>query len=245
MAVHNVLWSGGFDSTYRVCEIIAGTSDTVRPVYLVDSERFSLANELAAMARARFALESRFGCGERLLPIEMYLKDDFPPSPEVKEAFSAVTRRARAGSQYPWLAQFSIDMKHRYASLEICFENATESFGLQDIIFTRREDGALEMSDDAAVRVLFGNYTFPVICLYKPAMEQKAREGGFADILALAWSCHRPVAGKPCGACMPCETSRGQRTGYRTALFGRQRVFISDCARVLARAVESLRGRYF
>ena len=31
------------------------------------------------------------------------------------------------------------------------------------------------------------------------------RAWGYEDIMAMIWFCHRPIHGKPCGMCRPCQ----------------------------------------
>ena len=45
----NLLWTGGWDSTFRLCQLILVKRKNVQPYYIIDNKRKSLQKELITM----------------------------------------------------------------------------------------------------------------------------------------------------------------------------------------------------
>ncbi len=226
MRITNIFWTGGFDSTYRVCELLARGKETVRPIYVIDRDRRSLARELSAIAVLREMVISRFGCESSLLPLEVYLKEDFPPSDEVCAAFAAIKDRVHIGTQYGWLAQFSITMAWKYGKIELCTQRHNPPAGWQVEVFENPHSKNTGLKGGYA-RHLFQHFLFQTLHLTKNDMKMNSVKKGFYDILMNTWFCHWPVGSLPCGVCNPCRIARTERENIRFAFLGRERRFIS------------------
>lgn len=46
---HTLLWTSGWDSIFRLLEIILIEKELVQPIYIIDEDRKSLKNELNAI----------------------------------------------------------------------------------------------------------------------------------------------------------------------------------------------------
>ncbi len=230
MKTHNVFWTGGFDSTYRVAEILANGRGMVRPVYVIDRERKSFPMELSAISALRAMLIRRFDCERLFLPTELYLRDDFPPCKEVSSAFKTIKNKVHIGSQYEWLAQFGRTMDARYGKIELCAERHDPPVEWYVKVFNDPYAFPPKLKDDSA-ECLFGGYSFPILHLTIKDMESNARKLGFYDILQKTWFCHRPVGELPCGGCNPCRLARLGKNNIRYAFLGRERQLISSVYR--------------
>jgi hypothetical protein len=66
----HLLWTGGWDSTFRLIDLALTRKFRVQPYYLLDVSRRSTGHELLAMTRLRDLLERRdVAVRDRLLPI--------------------------------------------------------------------------------------------------------------------------------------------------------------------------------
>ncbi len=235
---YNVFWTGGFDSTYRVCEIISEKKHClVQPVYVIDKERKSSATELACMAELRKKIIKRFDCAFRLKPAEIFLKDDFSPCTEVKKAFAEIKARADIGAQYEWLSQFSRTMAFKYGRIELCTQRHYPPPGWQSEVFDNPHSACPGLKEGPA-RTLFGCFSFPTLHLTKNDMRLKAEKTGFGDILEKTWFCHWPVAGLPCGACNPCKIARVERECVRFAFLGKELRLVSAAVRRMGKILK-------
>ena len=212
----NVLWTGGWDSTYRVLELLVMENQTVRPYYIVDPGRRSIANEIIAMARIRHYIETTFPTqAARLLPTEMVYLDAIPPDDEITGWIRQLASRTHVGSQYDWLARFA---KYNATELELCAVRfAPVHSGLfGDYIVPllvgkghscRIEGPFLEPGTEA-----FKYFRFPTIHLTKGEIRILSEKQGFIDGMKLTWFCLDPQRGTslravPALQSGPCERS--------------------------------------
>ncbi len=223
----NVFWTGGFDSTYRLGEILCRGSRTVRPVYIIDRDRKSLPFELKAMSKIRPLLTGRFDCRERFLPTAIYLKDEFLPGEEICSAYKKIMESAHIGSQSMWMAEFCSSMEHEYGRFEVCNHRHEPPIKWPQTVFDNPHDRRARKLKSGPGYLLFRHCSFRVLHLLKSEMKENAEKMNFSDILEHTWFCHRPVGGLPCEACYRCEVAKKQRGNLGFAFLGRERRMLS------------------
>ncbi len=214
MSIINVLWTGGWDSTFRILQL-SEKKVTIQPYYLKDNR-----------ASEKHELEAIVTLTEQILKLEttqciikpLITKDVTKIETDnainasyynIRKSFKTASHGFRLGKQYEWLARFSKDIDF----LELGIHKGGK---ITDVINTY---GALkrytsedkeefykvnkeETCDD--VNRLFGNYHFPLINFTKLKMKAIAEEKGFINILNNTWFCHYPIDDEPCGHCTPC-----------------------------------------
>lgn len=210
-----MLWTGGFDSTFRVADLVLTHGRRVRPWYVVDPERRTSGRELGRMASLRQMIVAIDASAGRLLePLEVRPLGAVVVDAVTTAAARAVGARIPMGAQYSWLAALARSVD---CPLEFSIEGPVEEFALfADARFVRAaktapDDWSVLVNDgnDPDLWRLFGAFHFPIIHLTKPAMSELARERGFDEVLGQTWFCRWPtVLGNPCGQCTPCRVTR-------------------------------------
>ena len=200
------LWTGGWDSTYRLLDIIFIHKFPAQPYYMIQRERKSLRMEIVSMGKIRDAVRQRDPAAADLIaPTIFHDVRDLPECPSRAKQYSKLFHQTYLGSQYLLLAQFADHLSLN--ELELCVHrddraayflaNKTEKvcgeFGfyyrLKNI---KRTDG---------VR-LFDNYTFPILHMTKLEMEISSKAKGFYEIMESTWFCEDPTDNdRPCGVC--------------------------------------------
>src|SRR5215213_431576 len=99
-----LLWTGGWDSTYRLLSLLLVEQRAVQPLYVIDSERASTLHEIRAMEAIRAGVSGRLPASAALLATEVHVRTDFMPSAQLEAMYASLGRRVRIGSQYLWLA---------------------------------------------------------------------------------------------------------------------------------------------
>ena len=204
----NILWTGGWDSTYRIVEL-SRKNLTVQAIYCCDSSRCSIEKEKETMEQIRRALIDRVGTKATFLPICYIDIEDIPVNDKMTDAYSHICETVKLGSQYEWLARLT----QVYPKLEIGIEKpAGEYSGCVDAINTfgslKSNGNVFEIdkkhSSEDCIR-LFGEFRFPIINMTELDMVKNIREWGYEDIMGKIWFCHSPINGKSCGMCRPCQ----------------------------------------
>ena len=234
----DVLWTGGWDSSFRVLSLALIEKTTVQPHYIVDLGRASSLRELQAMASIRENL-ARLDrqASQRIHPTVITCVSDIPDDPAMTQSYRRLKAQAHLGSQDEWLARYA---RHRALStLELSVHIDDKAYFFLQGRVTRAQPGHWRLrADDPAEEDLrlFANFRFPLLTLSKTAMRQRAIEQGFIALLEKSWFCFTPRAGQPCGLCNPCRYSIEEGMGYRLPRASRLRYRLRHPIQLLAGA---------
>lgn len=224
MSAVDVLWTAGWDSTFRVADLLFHSDDIVRPWYVVDPYRRSATIELETQDVIRRALADLDPTAtRRLLPAQIVTVDEIPQIPEITEQFRALLGKQFLGGQYEWLARLAESRRlvlelsiHRDDRAHKVLAAAVDNIDGSYRLVAGPVDPALEM---------FRRFRFPLFETTKLEMGDAARDGGFLRVMELTWFCHSPLRGKPCGCCNPCRYTRAEGLGRRVPPQTRGRLF--------------------
>jgi 7-cyano-7-deazaguanine synthase in queuosine biosynthesis len=213
-----VLWTGGWDSTFRVLQLVLAYQRRVEPHYILNPERRSSLHELRAMTtiRRRLAVEHP-EAAPRILPLRLVVRQDLAGDRAHAEHLAALRSRNRLGRQYTALADYAEAMA--IDDLELCVEIGGRAEALLRGHVAREEDvggGYWRLADNTAGDlVLFARFRFPILNMTKLDIKVAARDMGVLDMMRLTWFCHRPRGEKPCGRCAPCSGALEEGMGDR------------------------------
>lgn len=226
-----ILWTGGWDSTFQLVQLLTVQRAHVSPIYLIDEDRRSTGVELLTMKRIKERLLGQYPDIRRLLlPTRYYGVADISPNEAISDAFLRLREKYAIGVQFDWLARFCDE--HCLSEVQLCLERfpgGTTYTPIADLMVeTRNDDYSVfhigeQFADTDQYRV-FKYFSFPLINLPKADTIDISREQGFSDILQMTWFCHRPTRGmKPCGLCTPCMYVMREGFGWRMPLSSRVR----------------------
>ena len=222
----NILWTGGWDSTFQLIRSYIHGTANIQPVYLVDERRRSTAMELLTMMRIKEALRAHSPeRAEALLPVRFCAVSDLQSDASIASAYKRVHKYARIGIQYEWLARFCDQFG--VSDLQLCIHRDDRAHtALKDLVEYGGVNGCKVSKRHAATDEyeLFRFYSFPIFDMSKLDIQKHAAEMGFGSIMNLTWFCQAPKDGRPCGACLPCrftvEEGLGWRVPYLRRLYG-------------------------
>ena len=208
MKIVKLLWTGGWDSTYRLIEL-SRTVCKVQPIYVYGDGRPSEKYEIRAMTKILSELKNRSETIAELLSIQLIDKITIPLNEEVTNAYDLIHKETNLGSQHEWLARLAfvdpgLEIGTESAPLEISrVLTAIDKFGR----LTRTDDGFVLDHENSSkeLMLVLGNFKFPIIDKSGHDMYANIRSWKYEDIMEKIWFCHTPIFGKPCGFCHPCE----------------------------------------
>ncbi|PXY43701.1 adenine nucleotide alpha hydrolase family protein [Flavobacterium hydrophilum] len=228
MPTHNLLWTSGWDSTFRLLQIILIEKETVQPIYVIDKNRKSLNKELETIEIIKEKIkELHFEAYKRILPV-WYVGEELTINKEIQESSQYIKTLAKMGSQHEWLAQFCFN--HNLENIEMSLDknpcvNSFTHFLVTNYIVTdysKTDNKKLYNIID----VIFKYFSFPVINLSKQEMNIIAKSNNWENIMVLTWFCHKPKRNKPCGKCVPCTTVIKKKMGFRIPLINRTKGYL-------------------
>lgn len=229
--INKVLWTGGWDSTFRILQLVIVKKSIVHPYYVVDPFRWSLVQELKAMSRIKNLLRKRYPrFSDLLLPTTLVDKTDIREDRQIAESYSML--RSKLGGQYEWLAMWA--KQAGMSDIELVIEHTDSQIGCLPVVrpFLKKAEHG-HVVDDAHAGTpeheLFRYFLFAMTEISKLDMQRIARENDFADLLELSWFCHRPkFSSLPCGTCNPCKTAKHKGLGYRLGCYGNAAHFVGE-----------------
>ncbi|MGH2993062.1 MAG: 7-cyano-7-deazaguanine synthase [Solirubrobacterales bacterium] len=236
----HLLWTGGWDSTFRLIDLLLARKRRVQPHYILDASRRSTDHELRAMTELRDLLERRDAAvRHRLRPTHFRDLREIRPDVRIHRAFERLRGRRFVGLQYEYLARFAHEQGLEDLEVAIHWEaDGPDLRSIQHCVTATVTDAGRSFRLDttaagAAERAVFGRFSFPLYELTKLDMQRIAEERGVADLMELTWFCHRPRRdGSPCGSCIPCSYTIEAGLSRRVPIAGRVRYRLSPLRRV-------------
>jgi hypothetical protein len=207
----NLFWTGGWDSTFRLLQILVLEQKPVQTYYIIDPNRTSFQIELETMERIRKAIVAKYPfTGSLFHPTKIVPLSEIDRDPIIEEAFKQANRKDHLGNQYDWLARFC--KQNQINDMELGVQK------LETLSHPPRFSPYMEKYDDAKVYVfknslrdepefhIFKYFRFPILNLTKKAMFDIAKRNHWLRIMNKTWFCHEPIGNKiPCGKCVPCQ----------------------------------------
>ncbi|MEM2739032.1 MAG: 7-cyano-7-deazaguanine synthase [Candidatus Bathyarchaeia archaeon] len=244
----NLLWSGGWDSTFRLLYLVLIEKRCVQPFYIINTQRRSTLHELRAMHVVREEVARRNPqLADLIKPTIIVSIHDIKPDPDVTAKFNRLREKLPKpiGPQYEWFARFT--KQWQIPNIELCVEYSEHAPNTLVNLLSKYVDDNFQLKqcaedDDVSV---FSFFSFPLLKLSKNDMRRIATEKGFLDILEKTWFCHTPWHNKPCGICGSCEIAIKEGFGYRIPKISRLRRKIWIVLRPLIKVLEKVRNYFW
>ena len=212
-----ILWTGGWDSTFRIIELSRREVE-VQPIYVVDDARRSVSYEKKAIHDILELLKTKAETNADFLPVIYINKIDIPKNADITKAYQLFKDEADMGSQHDWLARLAC----QYPGMELCIEKALGDHApIRKSIHRHGNllntgDGYIVDKDTSSdeLNLVLGNLKLPIFDKTELDMQRIIKEWGYEDVMSHIWFCHSPINGKPCGLCSPCTTKMTSKMEY-------------------------------
>ena len=240
-----LLWTGGWDSTYRLLVLLLRLGARVEPWYLHDAARASSTMEMRAMDRMRDWLAMHHPrTRESLLPSRIVRLEELRPDADLEHAFTEVLRLRGLGDQYAYLSRFcrQFGLHEAELSLEKTIHGAHGILHpyVEPFIDSRGLANYHVMEEFLAtpVGIVFGVYSLPMFEQEKLSTVQEVDRNGWREVMAMTWFCHAPRKnGEPCGFCNPCQYAI--QDGFAWRIPARRRTL----SQLYGKTLQPLRGK--
>lgn len=212
--IEHIFWTGGYDSTFRICQATIVEKKKVQPIYVtynLDSKndkdfwvRKNRKQEHETMDNVRKMINKKFPhTKDLLLPTITVDKDT--PDPEYTKRFLKLNLWPfkRKIHQYEGLARYAYNNKTYIDIGVLGWPRAHSKFMLfiREHIINKDGNKYLNISKTNPMHYL----RFPIFGMSKPDMCKYSKEHNFDEILSSSWSCWFPKSNKPCGKCPMCR----------------------------------------
>ena len=219
--VHHLYWTGGYDSTFRLCELLIDQKKTVQPLYVslvLDNDclseescnklwlRRNRREEGKSMNKIRKALNEKFPETKQTLLPTIFVDEDVG-SYEFNQHFDNLFSinnlwpRKRKIHQYKFLSKYAFWHKLPIDIGVIGIHNKSTLYNFLDKNLTKQNNNKIILNKNHPI----GYLRFPLFQRPKGELLKTAKNNNYNDILKLSWSCWFPLNGKPCGKCPMCK----------------------------------------
>lgn len=226
----NVFWTGGLDSTYRICQL-SKLNVEICPYYFRFPFRCNGKEELRAIQIISDKISRRADTKAVLRPLRIIEMDQLDDEREIKEAYEWVKEHSiveyglkRFPIQYLYLASYC---KKQGMECEIGSEYEPHS----RLVMMIKKYGALKKVEKAEISYVqldeeksnpyllsllrYFHYPLPLFQMTKLDEVEDFKRMGMEDIISDTWFCHHPIKGQPCGFCSPCRQVVAAKMTYR------------------------------
>lgn len=235
----NLLWSGGWDSTFRLLYLVFVEKRPVQPFYIIETGRASTLKELETMHIIRKEITKKDPQLANLVKPTIIVSDrDIRLDHGIANKFKRLNEilPMPIGPQYELLARFA--KQWGIPNLELCIEYSERAPNTLVNLLSKYVDndlriGGPDVNGDVSI---FSFFSFPLLKLSKNDMKRIAADKGFLDILEKTWFCRNPWLNLPCGTCVACNLVIKEGFGYRIPRISRLRRKIWMVIRFLIKA---------
>lgn len=215
----DLLWTGGWDSSFRLFDLAIRHRVPVQPFYLIEHARASTGTEVDTMLALRAALERHdHEAADLVRPTRYRERRGLPRTDRKGAQMDDLIGRTHLGKQYRWLSEWAADEDLDGLELSVHRDDRAFIF-LKDHVEPDPAvvGGGYAMAEDVedASMELFRPFRFPLLDWTKTKMDEHARAHRFEHLLHQTWFCHDPLGGEPCGQCNPCRYAVEEGMGWR------------------------------
>lgn len=216
-----LLWTGGYDSTHRLLQLLLIYQMPVQPVYisakntdgfaLIHGRRDNRNEERNAMYKIIDQIQTQYPYTRNLiLPMIDVHTVRYPPVVyKHMHTMKTMGHFHRIHSQYGAFATVSRKLN---IIMDQCAENGPNTYLGKAIsgyvvptIHNQMPSWIISTASPQYLSI-FDMLRFPLIKMTKHDMLEQARDKKFDHILALTFSCWQPINGAPCNHCEMCES---------------------------------------
>ena len=220
--VHYLFWTGGYDSTFRLCQLLLVEDKPVRPIYLMcgnvdDSDdwltmvsRKNVSTEITTMKDIRTELlRNNTHLANKFLPTfyVVSIKKNLETTAKFKRLHKYLKYFSRDINQYERMARFSKEFKF---PIEVGLENC--GTGLDEATKGKRvgQGSSCQLMNNLPLKYqdleIFRDFRFPICHLTKEEMKTISLNNNFYYLLVMTFSCWYPDKdGNACGKCQMCK----------------------------------------
>lgn len=214
----HLFWTGGYDSTFRLCQILLLEDKSVQPIYImcghtdsddINIQRENQHKELEIMKKIRQQIIKNYPyIAIKFLPTHYVI--NLKKNNEISNTFKEIHYKhkyfSRPSNQYERMARFASDYPY---PIEIGIESSLTGFNNVTIKHRIGKGHNCQLVQPLPYRYIdleiFRPFRFPIAHLSKQDMKMIAIKNNFYYLLQMSWSCWFPtIDGKQCKKCPMC-----------------------------------------
>ena len=213
----NIFWTGGYDSTFRICQALIIENKSVQPYYLLADiddcknckiKRKNKLKELEAMKKIIKFLKKKFPKKVKNLKNIIYISQ-IKPNKSITESFFKLKLHNynRKYNQYEAMSRYAIQINKNIEIGTVGILGNGDGNLPSDRWGSYLRKNLIKKKNNNRVKINspIRNLLFPIAYYSKKDLLRISKKNGFETALKLSWSCWYPKNGKPCNKCIMCR----------------------------------------
>ncbi|MFY4729963.1 hypothetical protein [Nitrospira sp. BLG_2] len=158
-----ILWTGGWDSTFRVLYVSLVDGKRIEPHYIVDTTKPSSLRELQTISDIRSLLKtSHQEAYERIAPLQITSATEILEDPDISNAWKRLKQRSHLGYQYDWLARYA--KSKQLTPLELSVHVDDKLYDFLKGQMEQTQSGGYRLQDHiTGDESIFARFEFPIL----------------------------------------------------------------------------------
>lgn len=214
----HLFWTGGYDSTFRLCQAAIDQNRIVQPYYIVTKldncktcnfQRNNRVEENRAMENVLLHIQKKYPNQYTNIKPIIYV-DRIPKNNRITDTFYEMNlhNSRRKYNQYEAMARYAngIGKRIEIGTVGLHGEDGqpipTDPWGSYLRANLVKENNSYYVRD---INSPVYHLSFPIAYLSKHDIARISKKKGYFDIVKHSWSCWFPKKGRPCGRCNMCR----------------------------------------
>jgi len=203
-----LLWTGGWDSTFRLLEVVLKEKKEVQPYYIIFKDRWSYKKEMETMDNIKSMIHKNYPQATDLIHDTFFIEEDgIIENDHLVQTFQKIKAKINIGTQYKTIVSFANQFQLEDLELGL-LKNGKTYNEIEPYIFKKDANSPYRVVKDRAPDEIYNFYkyfTFPLFEYSNKDMVEILSTNKWQSILDEIWICHKPIFGKyACGGCNPC-----------------------------------------
>jgi hypothetical protein len=212
--IHYIFVTGGFDSTFRLCQLVLIKDRDVQPIYInipeMDGDEIIRHNRLFELNTLRsiinqlnYIIMNDKSYSHKIFPLIIINKHKINKEVQLNSYKLYETRQLNKPiSQYTYMCSIAIDMNKNIETGVLVEKGGPIYKSIGRILISDR----IKLSAANKNQLMFRNLLFPLAGMNKSQLKKIAIKNGFLHILKQTISCWFPdSSGQSCGICQMCR----------------------------------------
>lgn len=175
--VVNLLWTGGWDSTFRLLQIVLEERKAVQPYYIIFKDRWSSDKEIDTMNDIKITLQQSYPFSKQLIRDTIHInEEDIIVDDKIADLYSSLKNKHDIGSQYKTIVGFA----KQYKLIKVDLGLTKGRYGKFKKYMKKSDAISINELDDSLCEgdtyEFYKYFNFPLIDYYKSDMAAIAED---------------------------------------------------------------------
>lgn len=227
--VVHLFWTGGWDSTFRLLQLLFIENKTVQPHYIIDENRRSCWKEIESKISIQYELLQAYPRLNRKLRPTIYTSiTEVQTDQSLTDSARRIKMKLKIDPQYDWLSRYC--RQYDIQKMDLCIIRFGGKYRDDPLIenLKQAKNETFSKNDELLndISYLFSCFHLPFLDKTKNQLLKEAKKQDWMEFMNKTWFCYYPLFHPlkgyvPCSACVTCRNQYKHDFQWRIPLYSR------------------------